>query len=425
MKYPYFVLALLLTLASCASKTATQKEPELASVQIMDRNGFAETVSSKDRLANFKKVDFETPQPYQKVLRVYGKDGTGKTRSVITSYHDNGHIWQSINIIDGRAQGNYSEWHPNGQLKLDAHIIEGIADLTDAAQSSWVFEGESKVLDTEGHLIAQIQYAKGVLDGISYYYFPEGKVFKEVPFIQGQIHGTATIFNKEGTIVEKSTFEKGIKVGESVGFFEEGLCCFKENYNEKGLLLTAAYFDKQGTVIAEIKNGAGFQAIFEEQHLTNLVEYNAGLPDGLLKTFDKEKNLHSTCRMKAGKKEGEEIIYNKANPSLPRLSLTWHEDALQGQAKTWYEDGMIESQRELNGNKKEGLAFAWYKNGALMLMEEYANDLLTKGTYYKKNDKKPISSVENGKGIATLFDGKGNLLKKINYEKGKPELPLR
>jgi hypothetical protein len=57
-----------------------------------------------------------------------------------------------------------------------------------------------------------------------------------------------------------------------------------------------------------------------------------------------------------------------------------------------------------------------------MLMEEYENDLLVSGSYYKKGDKKPISRINNKKGTATLYDPDGYFLKKIPYEKGLPLL---
>jgi hypothetical protein len=56
-----------------------------------------------------------------------------------------------------------------------------------------------------------------------------------------------------------------------------------------------------------------------------------------------------------------------------------------------------------------------------MLMEEYENDLLMKGSYYKKYEKKAVSKIENGSGVATLYDKEGKFLKKITYEKGLPE----
>ena len=90
--------------------------------------------------------------------------------------------------------------------------------------------------------------------------------------------------------------------------------------------------------------------------------------------------------------------------------------------KTWYEDGAVESQKEMSHNKKQGLSFAWYPDGSLMLMEEYDHDRLMKGSYFKKGDKQVTSQIENGKGVATLFDAGGHFLQKISYESGQPSL---
>jgi hypothetical protein len=44
-----------------------------------------------------------------------------------------------------------------------------------------------------------------------------------------------------------------------------------------------------------------------------------------------------------------------------------------------------------------------------------------KGSYYKKWVKTPVSKVENGSGIATLFDRDGKGIKKVTYDKGLPQ----
>jgi antitoxin component YwqK of YwqJK toxin-antitoxin module len=88
---------------------------------------------------------------------------------------------------------------------------------------------------------------------------------------------------------------------------------------------------------------------------------------------------------------------------------------------TWYENGKMESQREMSANAKKGMAFAWYEQGDLMLMEEYDENTLVKGSYFKKGHKEPITTVEKGDGFATLYDSAGHFLKKIEYEKGKPK----
>jgi hypothetical protein len=87
-------LALLILLAGCASDSARKESPDMVSLQIVDRNGFSETISVKDRLSKYDNTDFLTSQPYQKVVRIY--KGGGKTSSIVTSYHSNGLPWQYL-----------------------------------------------------------------------------------------------------------------------------------------------------------------------------------------------------------------------------------------------------------------------------------------------------------------------------------------
>jgi hypothetical protein len=55
-----------------------------------------------------------------------------------------------------------------------------------------------------------------------------------------------------------------------------------------------------------------------------------------------------------------------------------------------------------------------------MLIEEYENDILLQGQYFKKNKADPISTITQGNGLATLYDEHGIFLRKVIYQKGKP-----
>jgi len=144
--------------------------------------------------------------------------------------------------------------------------------------------------------------------------------------------------------------------------------------------------------------------------------------------FDESGDLHSTYHIKNGKKIGEEIIYFSSMEQLgdkqkPKLSISWDDGLVHGTVKTWYPNGQLQSQRDFCRNKKMGPSLSWYKDGSLMLLEEYEEDRLVKGQYYKRNALDTISNVINGSGIATLYDENGIFLRKISYIKGEPVDP--
>ncbi len=411
------IAILLLILSACSSRAPSTTE-DLVSIQLLDRNGFSETISANDRLTTYHKMNFLAPQPYQKVVRVYGKASQGKTASKISTYHKNGQPWQYLEIENGRAHGKFLEWHENGQLKIEAFVIEGTPDISEMAQMTWFFNDICLVYDEKGHLIAKIPYDKGLLEGVAHYFYPNGSLSREVPHLKDQIHGSVQVFNAEGTCVEKITYNHGDKEGSAFANWTPSQIKYTEIY-QQGKLGEAKYFSPDGSPVASIENGNGQQALFNETTLESLIEYRQGIVEGTIKTFDPKGQLLSLYHIKDDMKNGEECEYYPSQK--PKLSLQWINDQIQGTCKTWYENGVLESQREMHDNKKHGLSFAWFKDGDLMLMEEYENDLLTKGSYYKKWEKKPTSKIENGTGIATLFDQEGKFLKKITYEKGLPQ----
>jgi antitoxin component YwqK of YwqJK toxin-antitoxin module len=412
---------IFIVLCGCASRKSSDQSEKLVSMQIIDRNGFTETISNKDRLSDYRTVDFEKPQPYQKVLRVFGRNAQGQASSKITSYHDNSHLWQYLEVTDGRAHGLYQEWFANGRIHIEAHLIEGVADLHDLAQTTWVFEGLCKAWNEQGDLAAEFYYEKGLLQNEAKYFYPSGKLQRIIPYHQGEVHGIVQTFDEEGNLLENTPFSNGDREGSAIAYWSPGRLLSEETY-EQGRLINAAYYDPQGTRVAEVKNGFGKQAQFEEEILHSLIEYSKGIPEGEVQLFFPSGALKCTYIVKEGKKNGEEWEYYPQETLTPKLCVHWNEDQIQGQVKTWYPNGQIESQREFNGNKKQGTAFAWYKNGDLMLVEEYENDLLIKGSYYKKGDKKIVSRIDSGKGTASLYSSDGFFLKKVPYEKGKPQL---
>lgn len=418
-----WIIPALILLAACSQYSGDKSQP-LTSIQMVDRNGFSETVSASERLSRYQNVDFLTPQPYQKVLRVYRRDDQGKTHAILTCYHPNGQVSQYLEVVDSRAHGFYREWYENGTKKLEAKVIEGIADFSPIAQSGWLFEGESLVWDEQGSCIAKIRYSRGALEGLSEYFYSSGKIQKEIPYQQNEVDGVMTFYGEDGNVLERISHTKGQRDGLAVGFWKDRKDKYTEHY-EKGALKNGLYFSPEGTKIAEVTSSTGIQAYFDETRLLSLVTIEHGYPDGLVQLFGETGELTAEYHVKDGKKHGEEIQYYPKNPAgklLPKLLVTWHDDKIHGVVKTWYENGVVQSQREMSGSKKHGMSFAWYKDSSLMLNEEYENDKLIKGSYFKKGEKEAASKIEAGKGIATLFDPDGMFVKKINYDRSRPLL---
>jgi len=135
--------------------------------------------------------------------------------------------------------------------------------------------------------------------------------------------------------------------------------------------------------------------------------------------FDDEQTVFKIFHIKNDLKHGEELEYFPST-TQSKISINWHEGIIQGVTKTWFKNGNLQSQREMSMNQKNGLATSWYRDGSILLIEEYRNDSLLNGEYFKKGEATPISKVISGKGTATLFDADGNFLRRTSYVDGKP-----
>jgi antitoxin component YwqK of YwqJK toxin-antitoxin module len=423
------ILLCLLLLTFTGAKRSKNSKPRLlplTSIHIIDRNGFAETIGNKERLNQFQNIDFLSSQPYQKVLRIYARNSKGNVRSVVTTYHENGNPRQFLEILNGRANGIYCEWHENGKMSLMTKVIGGTPDVTPLAERSWLFDGPSYAWDDEEHQIAEINYTQGSLEGISTYFHSCGQIWKRIPYVKNQIEGIIEIFKSNGEVLQQMTYTQDQKHGTSIRYWDSQHLASQEDYC-KGKLENGQYFDIQGNLVSEVKNGTGYRAIFGKDNLQELQEYVDGNIEGEVKVFNQEGHIKRIYHVKNGIKHGEEIEYfdrffASSSAPQPKLSFYWYEGKIQGLVKSWYSSGNLESQKEMSNNARNGVLTAWYRDGNLMLIEEYENDKLVRGDYFNHEERTPVSQVVDGKGIVTIFDAEGHFVQKISYVNGKPEV---
>jgi antitoxin component YwqK of YwqJK toxin-antitoxin module len=395
-------------------------ESPLARVNIIEHSNLSETITNSDRLKELAQRNFLAPQPYRKVMRVFARDHQGSTRSIITSYYENGQIQQYLECLNGRACGLYLEWYSNGVKKVQAMISAGQADLDENSLLTWSFDGDCTTWDEQGSICAIFRYQRGALNGPSETFYDTGEKRSLTNYECGLKQGVETYFAKDGTILQTITFKEDSRHGPAKGYLSSDTLLWSEEYTDN-LLMNAEYFSKDQAVISSVKDGEGVRTVFSEGALASQEDIKHGQLDGWTKVYDEDGLLERKYEVHNGQKDGLEIRYYPEK-QLPRISIQWHDGFIHGTMKTWYENGELESQKEFSQNMKNGIAMSWYIDGGIMLVEEYVNDKLVRGQYTKKGESEPISFIEKGSGIATLFDRNGTQIEKIRYLEGGPQI---
>lgn len=423
------VSILTLCITSCAVQrrnpdgTYIVPPPTLTSINIIDRNGMSETISSPERLEQYECVDFLAPQSFQKVLRIYSRDCEGNIPACITSYHPNGVLHKYLEIMNSRASGIYREWHPNGVKRIEVNILEGIGDISAGSEKTWIFDGCSHVWNECGDVEAIIPYSKGNLDGCATYYHKNGQIWKNIFYTDNLMNGPYEIYKSDGTLLYECNYIMGAREGKATRYWNPCKIASEEIYCD-GYLVTGTYYNFNDVCIATIVDGTGTKAVYGKEEIVELREYHNGILEGKIQCIDTFGRITKIYHVKNGCKYGEEITFYEA-PRLqkvltPKLSVNWYDGKIQGTIKSWYDNGTQESQREMSNNKRNGHSTAWFRDGSLMMIEEYEQDKLVKGEYYSLKEKDPVSQVNEGFGTATLYDGEGNFIQKVTYQRGKP-----
>lgn len=391
-------------------------ESELLSINLIDRNGFSETVSAKERLDRYRAVDFLDHQPYEKVVRLFS-EGDG-TFSCITSYHPNGELHRYLEVRNGRALGSYREYDTAGELRIEAQLIGGAPDIDEAAQASWLFDGVASAWDERGNQIASIPYRKGELDGLYTEYHPSGAVAASLPYQKGKLEGVAERRFSSGGLAWQASYAAGQLDGFARSFWPNGQLAAEERFR-KGRLEEGRYYSRKGQLEEEVVLGSGFRIFINGEGCKEVHQVRDGVADGTVKEYGSEGQLIRLYQTYKGEKSGEEIYYDAEE--RPKLSIQWSGGEIYGEVKSWYPSGQLESRREMAKNRRNGVSTAWYPDGSLMMIEEYRSDRLLKGEYYRKGGAAPVSRVSDGAGVAMVFDSNGLLVRRVNYCDGEPD----
>lgn len=414
----------------CSGCRPAPAEPALQLIQIVDQQDVVETISNRGRLRQLQRREFAAPQPYKKVLRSYCRDAQHRQRGIISSYYPNGNLMQWLEICDGRAAGDYREWHLNGEIKICAQIVGGIADLTPLAQESWQFDQTCKAFDQKGQLLAQVHYCRGQRQGLEKRFWPTGALRAEIPFHEGSSEGVCREFDQRGHLLQCVSYRKGRLHGRSLRYWPAGTLAHVEDF-EGGRLRRGRYWTFDGRLAGRVECGSGQRVLFVKGRISERQTYRGGEQTGSVAYYSDDHQLERIAEFQGGRKEGKEVLFHalgvqrdgscdRANRPIPKLEMHWRGDRLQGTVRTWFVSGRLRSCHERSQNLREGNYTCYYPDGQVMFLEQYRQDRLLAGQYFALGERTPCSAVVEGRGIATLFDERGNLTHQINYTEGWP-----
>ena len=280
---------------------------------------------------------------------------------------------------DGLPEGYWKTYYPTSQLKSEGnrknHALDGMwifyEDNGDIQEKiSYVSGKKNGVVESyvDGKLFSACDYANDVKKGTCYYY-TQGYIEKEIPFIADKEDGRGYAFDKKGILVAYLFYKDGFlrrsermnatdKLGRKQGmwrtFFEDksvktegnylddqinGL--FKE-YNTQGdIILLEKYendiliTDAAETIVVDIRND-----YFSNGRVSGSGAYKKGNKHGVHRRYDEQGNVIDAVLYDEGKEVGRGIIGVSGK--------------IEGPWKLYYPNGNIKEEGEYKEGQRDG-----------------------------------------------------------------------
>jgi len=385
-------------------------------------------------------------------------------------YYKSGVVSSEGTMKNGEPDGYWKSFYENEKLKSEGNRKNFELD------SLWIFYNE------KGQKILDVNYQKGkkngikttylekeiirenfrndIKEGYTRYYYPDGKIKMEIPFLKGMEQGIAKEYAPDGNIISLIEYKRGfvidrlrinrrdnnnLKQGKWFTFYENGNIHVEGNYRddlkdgyfkeyaENGDLLSVDKYvnDVKQAEAQEVKKLDLKNIYSPEGKLVSSGTYRNGIPEGIFREYNPDGQIVKSLTYSLGVVNAEGIVKEDGSREGPWRDLypdgklkavgDYKEGKQVGEWKFYYPDGKLEQTGKFTLSGKFQGSWKWYyENGQLMREEEYDNGLKEgMHTEYDENGK----TVEEGEYVQDLEDGPwfttiGDYLERGTYRDG-------
>jgi antitoxin component YwqK of YwqJK toxin-antitoxin module len=367
-------------------------------------------------------------------------------------YYKSGVISSEGRMKDGQPDGYWKSFFETGKIKSEGNRKNFELD------SLWIFYNE------KGQRILDVNYRNGKKNGIkttyleketiremfkddskegyTRYYYPDGKLKMEIPFVKGLEQGLAREYSTTGDIITLIEYKRGfvidrlrinrrdgnnLRQGRWYTFYSNGNIHVEGNYQddlkegyfkeyaENGDLISVDKYmkDVKQAEAQEIRKLDIQNEYYPDGKIRTSGTYRNGTPEGIYREYNTMGQITRSLVYDMGIVIGEGFVKEDGNrdghwkdlyPDGKIKAEGDYKDGKQiGEWKFYYADGKLEQDGKFTGTGKFHGTWKWYYNsGQLMREEEYDNGLKDGlHTEYDENGK----IVEQGEYVKDLEDG--------------------
>ncbi len=380
----------------------------------------------------------------------------------VTFHYSNGKISSEGIMKNGKPDGYWKTYYNTGVLKSEGNrknfLLDGewifydnLGDTTKkinfvlGKKNGFIYSyypGKERTGKIAG-IEAKELYVNDKLEGLSYYYYENGKLKEIIEYSNNKKNGESIEYDKDGRIITKKQYRKGVLVerekinrynekGEKHGVWKE----FYSNgrvKNEKPYidgLLNGYYkeFDKSGQLIVSLRYQEGKlieEENIEEEHVEIINEYDEKgnvIYSGSFRNGNNKVGIHREYNSDGEVKNS--MIFSNNGVLLSRGIIT-KEGSREGEWKDFYLSGNIKAEGKYKNNKREGKWKFYFENGQVEQTGEFKDGKYNgKWTwYYSDGTVAREENFYNGReeGLFTEYNTDGCIITEGEYFDGEKE----
>jgi len=191
-------------------------EPTIVRREMLTENFKDGKVRIEREIAHFSDNHFEADGKYRELypngqLFVEGQYKRGRQDGEWTFYYDNGKLNRKALFKDGQPDGPREIFRKDGTLSAKKQYSNGVRD------GAWAtYDATGKKPLSEEH------YVKGKEDGVWKYWHPNGQLKQQISLKQGLRHGVTTEWDEKGEKRFEASFADGKLHGTATRWFPDG-----------------------------------------------------------------------------------------------------------------------------------------------------------------------------------------------------------
>jgi antitoxin component YwqK of YwqJK toxin-antitoxin module len=368
----------------------------------------------------------------------------------VTEYSEYGYKTAYYTLKEGKKQGTYTQYHPDGKVFSTINYEQGkkfgveTSYYSDGDKKSCITYWSNLKLGSFVHWYENKQiHEKGVYDTLIidrpndariesvlsvYYirYFGNGKKEREQFYQKGKLHGEAKEWHLNGNLKSEIEYKNGLPFGKKILYYDNGKCSAKGNvFQEASEGYVAPKFE--GKQISYYPNG---NIRWQQEYLNNE-------PHGSWVTYNGQGILIEQKMFERGQLSGDFVTYYPNGKLYERkpyqvFQINGRDTGLMhGTQEVYFEKGNKMQDFQLAKGKPYGYLNSYFENGKLArqlfffgaqdqyaLIKEYNERgiLLKEGTFAID----PKDSTKYRKLIFASYSNEGVLLHKMSHTDALP-----